>query len=423
MSQLLSPLLALASIVFTYCGQQDSLKLQRQLDAEKERMERALSRKEEEEELLNRFRDPLLWATADLQNRLYAIVESSLLVKYCGPKARRGGGGGGGGDGPSAGDGVDVCDDCEYMISYTLYLLAQLFGWMEIVRKDERFLDLRRSVTRKEVNQAFAKAIENIEYNFLSETLNPLFCVYQGQQRAIGEIMLTRKEEQITGILGYAEFSVRMSSDDQFARWFSKLRRDIERAASLPESHPLSQRQLERLTRVQWALIELLDLLDPKMQVVPQERRMFVTEQQLDEDEIGSVMSEVPRAPTPTQVQKTASSTNNELLHADSTQVNGVKADNPVWVAAKLVEAVVSETERDAGGGGKNTNTTTSSNSSSVVSSSGAVIHDDDDEDFWLLKRDEETQLSDESHLLKDESEWQAENDKLAHAVADASYK
>eukprot|EP00898_Chlorokybus_atmophyticus_P004204 jgi/Chlat1/4785/Chrsp31S04823 len=284
LSMFISPALALASIVFSYAGQQNSLKLQRQLDAEKELRAISMSRKEEEDELLNRFRDPLLWATVDLQNRIYSIVEHRLLHTFFDTK-------------PEAHQ--------RYIVSYTLFLIGQLFGWMEIIRRDPRFLDLRRTVTKKESNLLFAKLLENVEYAFLSEEYDPLFLVYQGEQRGIGEIMLCnpQKEGAIASIMGFSQFVANMETDPQFGHWFARLKEDLMYTGKcVPEEQ--TKIRLNRLIHVQWALMEFLELLDPRAQVVPPERRIFVTEPEPLAQPVAEVTEniscEVPRSPTPT---------------------------------------------------------------------------------------------------------------------------
>jgi hypothetical protein len=177
--------------------------------------------------LVARYRDPLLLSAFDLQSRIF--------------NAQRPGGFHGG-------------RDPEYFVLNTTFLIAQFFGWLEILRHDLQFLDLGAAEATRElsvrldrVQQAFASTFGQRDDYY----------IYRGEQRAIGEVMITRLIGNPEGpsheCLGYARF-VAKQSDPEFARWFERLKTAI---ADIPARHP------HRLTVVQNALIDVIDHLDP----------------------------------------------------------------------------------------------------------------------------------------------------------------
>jgi hypothetical protein len=185
-------------------------------------------------ELLSRYRDPLLGAAFDLQSRLYNIVRLDFLEDYFGssePGAR------------------------EYARDSTLWLIGQYLGWTEILRREVQFLDLgeasenRRLQARlQRVTQAFATD---------DEALTPVFRLFRGEQRAIGELMIAPADANgRVACLGYADFSVRVRREP-LQPWFVRLEQDLERIAGMPYDCP-------RLVHLQRALVGLVDLLDPE---------------------------------------------------------------------------------------------------------------------------------------------------------------
>jgi hypothetical protein len=195
--------------------------------------------------LMARYRHPLLQAAFDLQSRIYNIVGQDFLrMHYC--------------------NGTDSTK--EYARENTLYVLADYLGWVEILRREVQFLDLGDEVA----NRAWTERLVAIRMTLLSDRFSPRFRVFNGQQRAIGEIMVVadgdRAERPET--LGYAGFLARQR-DPEFDRWFVDLRADIDALATEPDAG-----HEERLVALQHALVELIDLLDPnQVRVRGSERR------------------------------------------------------------------------------------------------------------------------------------------------------
>jgi len=201
-----------------------------------EEQRRARSKAELLDDLMARYRDPLLRAAFDLQSRLYNIAEQGFLRRFHtdeDPEAR------------------------EYAATNTLYVIGEYLGWIEILRREVRFLDLGD----QERNRVAVDLVDDVRQAFLTDRFGPALRIFNGQQRAIGELM----SEQSTGpsdgkvrleCIGYAEFVTRLREPD-FARWFTRLRADIDNMADAGEA------DLERLVALQNALVDLVEFLDP----------------------------------------------------------------------------------------------------------------------------------------------------------------
>jgi hypothetical protein len=183
---------------------------------------------EEVNQLIAKYRDPLLRSAYDLQSRIYNIYR---------PGGYKGG------------------RDPEYFRLNTLFLFAEFLAWLEIIRRDIQFLDVGAVQQAKDLSRALQAVQSRLAAT--AEPHDDLY-LYRGQQRAIGELMLVRIEGQSSAgpryeCMGYAAF-VAAQETPVFAKWFTRLGDAI---ASLPGHQP------ERLVRVQHALVDLIDLLDP----------------------------------------------------------------------------------------------------------------------------------------------------------------
>jgi hypothetical protein len=194
--------------------------------------ERAASKAERLEALMSRYRDPLLYSAFDLQSRIWNIVEKRFLeIHYNGRRE----------------------DEREYARDNTLYVFAEYLGWAELLRREIRFLDLGDD-TR---NAAWTSRLDAVRRSLLTDAFAPPFRLFRGQQRAIGELMITSgSADGGSDVLGFATFTRRLSEPD-FARWFAGLREDIDRVAREPDRHE------HRLRALQNALVALIEFLDP----------------------------------------------------------------------------------------------------------------------------------------------------------------
>ncbi len=193
------------------------------------------------DELMDRYRDPLLQASFDLQSRIYNITRQGFLTRHYreGTEATR-----------------------EYARENTLYVLAEYLGWVEILRREVRFLELGDEAA----NRDWTETLLAVRSALQTDQLSPCFRLFNGQQRAIGEIMVALNRDRLETI-GYAKF-LSCQEDQQFDRWFGHLRDDIEMLAREPGGgHDGRLRALQR------ALIDLIDLLDPGAVRVPATER------------------------------------------------------------------------------------------------------------------------------------------------------
>jgi hypothetical protein len=184
-------------------------------------------------ELLSRYRDPLLGAAFDLQSRLYNIVRLDFLEDHFGspePSAR------------------------EYARDSTLWLIGQYLGWTEILRREVQFLDLGEVSANRRLQARLQRVAQLFAED--DELLTPVFRLFRGEQRAIGELMIAPADAHghLTCI-GFAEFSQHIR-EQPLRRWFDRIERDLDQIATMPYDCP-------RLVHLQRALVGLVDLLDP----------------------------------------------------------------------------------------------------------------------------------------------------------------
>jgi hypothetical protein len=202
----------------------------RRLEFEERNYRRSLEA--EAEKLLRRYRDPLIRAAFDLQSRLYNIVVIGFLKTYLieGSEAEQ-----------------------AYAVDSTLYVVAEYLGWVEIIRLENQFLD----AGDRESNKQLAEHLDVVRNILLGRDFeNDTFRVFRGEQRAIGELMITRSADGARECIGFASFVTRRS-EPAFSRWLNKLEGDVRRVAEEDGPHEV------RLIALQHALIDLLDFLDP----------------------------------------------------------------------------------------------------------------------------------------------------------------
>jgi hypothetical protein len=234
----IAAIVAVISASITVYGQVRAAQFADRLAKQRE----AESRETQTATLMSKYRDPLLRSTIDLQSRLFNIHQNQFLAFYC--------------QSPT---------DRDYAIYNTLYVLAEYFGWVEILRREVQFLDLGDM----EMNRRLSELLVNISKAFGSSSQEPTFRLFHGEQRAIGEIMLVaRSGDESRGYecLGYASF-VRKMAEPEFARWFVKLKADME--LMLEEAKV----KRERLVYIHGRLIDLIDFLDPSGVRVPPQYR------------------------------------------------------------------------------------------------------------------------------------------------------
>jgi hypothetical protein len=199
------------------------------------------------DELAGRYRVPLLHAAFNLQSRLYNIGRQDFLGIFL--------------TGGSS-------SEAEYARFNTVYLIGQYLCWAEILRRETQLLaPLHRGRDRD-----IMMAMENIRYEMADSLRNsdPVLRIFRGDQRAIGEVMLTTTDEPADRIgprwdcIGYAKF-VQLLVDEQpaMSRWMQPLLHDLDTLAADYHTHQT------RLIAIQHYLVELTNLIDPEGSRIP----------------------------------------------------------------------------------------------------------------------------------------------------------
>jgi len=201
------------------------------------------------DEIATRFREPLLQAAFNLETRIYNIVELGFFDRFLGA------------------DSTD--SEREYAVVNTMYVFAQYFCWVEIIRRESQFIDPRND----ETNRASALGLEAVSHTFADSihTQERYFRLFRGEQRALGEVMLVPVEVPRSGAprwecLGYASF-VQSLEGEQMARWFRTLREDIGEVSRDVANHD------RRLRLIQQRLMDIIDIVDPDARRVPSRLR------------------------------------------------------------------------------------------------------------------------------------------------------
>ncbi|MFD5846853.1 hypothetical protein [Streptomyces chartreusis] len=230
---------AISAAVALICAIFSSIATRRQsiLSAELARQSTKIAREAERHDVMSRFRDPLLWAAFDLQSRLYNIVAQHFLRRCRDSKVAR---------------------EREYAKTSTLFVFCDYLGWVEILRRRIRFLDLGS----REDNRELIRLLSEIARVFNTGHYRDLrYRVWRSEQRAIGEIMIDTRGDA-DSCLGYVEFCRQLETDPEFIKWTKGLSEDIEAMAG----HP-------RLIALQSSLIDLINFLDPDAERIPADQR------------------------------------------------------------------------------------------------------------------------------------------------------
>ena len=240
----LSSAVALASVAISVWSARSTARLQDELEERR----RQASKEELVEEVMSRYREPLLRAAFDLQSRIYNIVGQGFLQRYL-----------------QRGDPANQ----EYACRNTMFVVAEYLGWVEILRRGVQFLDLG-DVRR---NQLLVERLEAIGTILSTDRQfqGAVPRMFRGEQRAVGELMMQPAQEgepaAVGQCIGYAAFSARLDQDPAFAHWFEPLERDIRRLAADPAPNH------RRLVGLQHALLDLIDFLDDPPTRFPAEQR------------------------------------------------------------------------------------------------------------------------------------------------------
>jgi hypothetical protein len=184
------------------------------------------------EKLLSQFRAPAIRAISELQGRIYVIVQKR-AANYEFLKSERQG---------------------DYYVESTAFLAARCYAWLEILREKMATFDYAELFSRLEaVTQSFSHGRAGFQLFWL-------------EQREIGERMLTASQGGELRCIGYSEFLDSLRSAEAPA-CFLALRKKVEWMLR----HWAGE--IVRLGRIQHALIETVNFIDPDSRWVPKNRR------------------------------------------------------------------------------------------------------------------------------------------------------
>lgn len=80
--------------------------------------------------------------------------------------------------------------DADYLRRSTVFVIAEFFGWLEIIRREMQFLNLGAVDSTRDLEFKFTK----IRHEFATDAGADDFYIYRVEQRAIGELMISRLE-------------------------------------------------------------------------------------------------------------------------------------------------------------------------------------------------------------------------------------
>jgi hypothetical protein len=233
---LIAAVAAILAALIAYRGGLSAKRVESQLALQKAEADR----RAETERTAQKFREPLGRAAYDLQSRIYNIIKSDFLNAY-----------------------LENGDERTrfYAIKNTLFVIAQYFARTELVRQEIQFIDLGADKQTRKLSE-----LQDSIYSIWQTSAygDPLFRIFAGEQRAIGE-RLIRNDPRGPECMGYASFL------DFYKEHPDPLLSAVEAdVTALGTNLP---RALARLVALQHALIDLLDFLDPEFVRFPERNR------------------------------------------------------------------------------------------------------------------------------------------------------
>jgi hypothetical protein len=211
---------------------------QRRSGTDIEKLRRSLDDRSRQRAMVQRYQEPLARAVFDLQSRLWNILRQSFLQAYASDLESR---------------------EWLYARDSTVWLFAQYFGWVEIVRREIQFIPFGEDDQSRQLQMA----LEQVARVCSTDTWinDGAFQVYRSEQRALGELVITdghdAEGKARTSCMGFAAFRAALEdSESSVARWFAPLQADITAAAHNGAGQT-------RVRQLQHALIDLVEILDP----------------------------------------------------------------------------------------------------------------------------------------------------------------
>lgn len=188
---------------------------------------------------MRRYRDPLLFAADQLVNRIETIENGRMRQDGSAPRLT-------------------------YAVDSTVFSIAEFLGWIELIRRDQLFLDLGEEEPTRTLHTLLNRICRQLSSDTIFNNDGQIapMAVWLLNQRAIGELMI---EESTSGsrCIGFAAFTIRLH-DGRFERHLGKLRLEVESLISGANQNS------HRLQAVKATALELISSLDPSGVRVPE---------------------------------------------------------------------------------------------------------------------------------------------------------
>jgi hypothetical protein len=205
------------------------------LKNEADQLKEAAARQRE----ISKLSEPLARSVYELQGRIYIVLNQRFLVEFMTNGKER---------------------EKTYGLNHTAFVVAQYFCWTELVRREIQFIDLGES----EKTRNLALLQDAISLALGTGLRPPLFRLYEGEQRAIGDALIVQAPGRAPVCMGYGAFVTAFPPGKD--PLIDMLRAHVTSAETgLDSARP-------RLTQVQHQLLKLLELLDPKQLRFPKDR-------------------------------------------------------------------------------------------------------------------------------------------------------
>jgi hypothetical protein len=186
-------------------------------------------------------REPFIAAAYDLQSRLYNILCQEFLYAYSDGNER----------------------EKHYAENHTVFCIAQYFCWSEIVRKDIQYINIAKSTNAKVLTEKQSA----ITHHWATDVFPSNLRIFAGEQRAIGEALIHDGDRGLECI-GYGAFLKTILPGVE--PLIDVLREDVRSLSNEVDT------ARERLSLIQNALSDLLDVLDPQCRRFSKDRRLKV---------------------------------------------------------------------------------------------------------------------------------------------------
>jgi hypothetical protein len=232
---IVSGVIALASAGVTVWGSRFSTLRTIQHDAAKEKARLTIA--------LDRIQNPMTVAAYDLQSRLYNIIELGFFERF-----------------------YDFGSDRQrtYAVENTTFLIAQYLCWTELVRREIQGSGYASDV----INHRAITQQDLINGKFGNDADHPCLMIFAGEQRAIGEALITNGPHGLE-CMGYRQFLSERGVGVDYL--LDAVRVDVESLSKCRSD------AMGRLKALHDGLISYLEYVDPEYNRFPASHRKRIS--------------------------------------------------------------------------------------------------------------------------------------------------